>query len=113
MKLGISLFVAVIATSVSAAPHGWGSPNLDNIPRDMTLPLHQLPECYQRCFQSENNHYAGGDFNTISRRDFCEDKWAHARSWMKTFGLGCSLKECQDREDGHRMIRWYNSICMV
>ncbi|KAK1856096.1 hypothetical protein CCHR01_01310 [Colletotrichum chrysophilum] len=114
MKVSISLLLAAIATTVSAGgPHGWGHPNLDKISPDKPLPLHQLPECYQSCFQSENNAYGGGDFNTISQRDFCEDKWGHASSWMKTFGLSCSIRECKDREDGNRMLRWYNSICMI
>ncbi|KAF4851994.1 hypothetical protein CGCSCA4_v003251 [Colletotrichum siamense] len=114
MKLSISIFVAVIATSVSAGSHGWSRPqNLDKIPRDKPLPLHQMPECWQGCFQSTNHAYGGGDFNTINQHDFCEDKWGHFRSWSKTWGHTCGMIECKDKEDGYRMVRWFNSVCLI
>ncbi|KAH0429713.1 hypothetical protein CcaCcLH18_08256 [Colletotrichum camelliae] len=106
MKISAAFILATIAVSVSA---GRRYTDLNKIPNNKLLPLHEAPECYQSCFQS-TNHRLTGDINTVNQRDFCEDKWTHFDWWFESWMMGCAVQQCP-KSDHHKIRRWYNAIC--
>ncbi|KAK1987556.1 hypothetical protein LZ30DRAFT_777448 [Colletotrichum cereale] len=73
------------------------------------LPLQLLPECWQKCFQSENKHYAP-DVNKIGIKDFCEDKFWAMRMWEGDWLSACSSSACNE-EDGELGRVWFEDTC--
>lgn len=115
MKISAAFILATVTVCVSA-----GGPKreprfsgLDKIPDNKGLPLHQLPECYQSCYQSSNHGLGGGfDANTVSQRAFCEDKGTNFDWWFESWLAGCLNQNCPP-EDGDKARSWYNSICRL
>ncbi|KAF9871173.1 hypothetical protein CkaCkLH20_11342 [Colletotrichum karsti] len=109
MKINIILTFSALATTALAGPFGNDAPKLDGLPKDKTLPLHQLPDCWQDCFQS-NNKWFFHDIYTISQYDFCEDKGAHSRNWYVYRVDYCVPRVCKDRAERQKGRNWYNAI---
>ncbi|KAK1579191.1 uncharacterized protein LY79DRAFT_564638 [Colletotrichum navitas] len=113
MKItSLALGVLAMATCTLAADPkkhpGWQVP-YENEP----LPLHETPECMQRCME-EKNWKMGFDIYTVPRITFCRDEWDTFFTWF-TYHVGfCSRPACGGADkDGNakRNAAWMYKLC--
>ncbi|KAK2039352.1 hypothetical protein LZ31DRAFT_569432 [Colletotrichum somersetense] len=87
---------------------GWHVPD-----ENESLPLHELPECMQRCME-EKNGKMDFDIYTVPRVKFCRDDFDTFVTWF-TYHIGfCAKGTCGgEKEDGNgkRNAAWMYKLC--
>lgn len=106
MKASTVLFAILPAIVQAGEPGGPKDP--DSLSRG-PLPLHQLPECWQGCLQSEDRWFPP-DINTISVYDFCLDTGLHVRFWSQHSLATCTNSACTKAE-AYVSQDWYFDTC--
>ncbi|KAK2035555.1 hypothetical protein LX32DRAFT_2244 [Colletotrichum zoysiae] len=112
MKASSLVLLLTAATSALAADSkkhpGWHVPYENEL-----LPLHELPECMQRCMDEKNGKMAF-DIYTVPRVQFCRDDFDTFVTWF-TYHVGfCSRGACGgEKKDGNgkRNAAWMYKLC--
>ncbi|KAF9873098.1 hypothetical protein CkaCkLH20_09261 [Colletotrichum karsti] len=102
----ILIFLASLA-GAAMADTKWGGP----APKDDRMSLDPLPECWQECFNEGNKLSKPWDVNTISKRDFCEDKYFAVSYWRGYTLNPCTAKKCPNKEVHNTARKWYREMC--
>ncbi|KAI3536727.1 hypothetical protein CABS01_10304 [Colletotrichum abscissum] len=90
MKPTTTIFAVLSSVSLAVAGELGGPKDEETLSRG-PLPIHQLPECWQGCLQSENHLYPP-NINKVSVYDFCMDKMFHMRFWSHHALASCTLQ---------------------
>ncbi|KXH55717.1 hypothetical protein CSAL01_07666 [Colletotrichum salicis] len=106
-----NIFFAILSSVSLAVAGEIGGPKEEEKLSRGPIPLHQLPECWQGCLQSEN-HWYQPDINRVSVYDFCVDKLFDTRFWSQHALAECTYRACNKAE--HYVAQdWYFEICQM
>ncbi|KAI3557066.1 hypothetical protein CABS03_12562 [Colletotrichum abscissum] len=108
MKPTTTIFAVLSSVSLAVAGELGGPKDEETLSRG-PLPIHQLPECWQGCLQSENHLYPP-NINKVSVYDFCMDKMFHMRFWSHHALASCTYGACSKAEAWVAQD-WYLDIC--
>ncbi|KAK1704659.1 hypothetical protein CaCOL14_008335 [Colletotrichum acutatum] len=110
MKPSAAIFAILSSVSLAVAGEIGGPKEEEKLSRG-PLPLHQLPECWQGCLQSEN-HWYRPDINKVSVYYFCVDPLFDTRFWSLHALATCTYGACSKAE--HYVAQdWYFEICQM
>ncbi|WYZ33946.1 hypothetical protein EsH8_I_000222 [Colletotrichum jinshuiense] len=101
----ISLLGSALA-SKKKTHKGWRIPG-ENEP----LPLHELPDCYQQCFQEKNSAPKPFDINKVTRKEYCDDGMANFGRWWTWHVQWCAKRECVNEAEWKYGMSWTYKLC--
>ncbi|KXH29091.1 hypothetical protein CSIM01_02160 [Colletotrichum simmondsii] len=105
--LSLLVFGGVTTAKDPKTHPGWRIPDQDEV-----LPLHELPECYQECFDWNHNKIIGvGDVFKMSRKQWCDDEWGTIGTWWAYHLNFCVRDRCTIKEDGIKGFAWNYKMC--
>ncbi|KAI0601093.1 hypothetical protein F4775DRAFT_542658 [Biscogniauxia sp. FL1348] len=77
------------------------------------IPVDELPECYQTCFNSECCNGNFGDVHDLTKHEFCETKRFFVGHWMVDHLQFCTGYHCRSCGDPCRdaSTEWLYQLC--